>query len=222
MASRAPSALDLNCLFSARAVLFLLQGVELGLDRLLVVLQARLEGPLLRELPLGLGDALAHLLEPRLMGLLLTRKLHMAVGEAEGETHHEPKAPARIFFTSLLLEPVVQVDKERVDGEGRALDLIGRRPFEGGPEVLAYPEVASDDPALGVRPAQVEIGIGEGVDHRVRLEVLVISVNPPIPPGLDLRVAHGQAGQVPLVWVGTSGMPVRRSTDCRSKPRLFT
>src|SRR5208337_3099357 len=110
-----------------------------------------------------------------------------------------PRAPMMSFFMSApYLEPVVQIHEEGVDGEGRAFDLVRARPFDRGPQVLAYPEVASQDPALGIRPALVKIGIGEGVEHRVRFEVLVVAPQAPLPAVPDVRIAHGEAGKVPL------------------------
>ena len=86
-----------------------------------------------------------------------------------------------------------------VDGIGTAGDAVGAHPAQARPDVLAKTDIAADEIALQVGAAETEIGVCEGIDGGIRLQVFVAGVDVPIPEMLDLPVADRDAAEPTLI-----------------------
>ncbi len=87
------------------------------------------------------------------------------------------------------LKLAVQVELQNIDAVGLAKDFVGAEPAQGRPGVVKKSQFAGERIAFGVGAAEMEIGIVEGRDHRIRFEVFI--------PG----------GEIPLPGSVTKGLP---------------
>src|SRR3989344_1739448 len=95
-------------------------------------------------------------------------------------------------FMAISLELRVEVELQAVYPQRRSLDLVGRDKTHREPGIQGQAVSAAEDPASGVRASEVEVRIGEGVEHRVASDLLVREGYLPFSLTLDHRASDGE------------------------------
>ncbi|KAI3488921.1 hypothetical protein L1887_46951 [Cichorium endivia] len=91
------------------------------------------------------------------------------------------------------LEARVDLELENVDGEWRAIHLVGAHPARGAVDVVGQAVVGADHVALGVGAPEVEAGVVEAVRQGIGLDVLVAGEHLPVATAAHLEgIAEGE------------------------------
>src|SRR5262249_24553321 len=97
------------------------------------------------------------------------------------------------------LEPHVQIQVKHVDAVLRADYYVGAEISGGEEDIVSQRQRTGHCESLAVRPSESELGVGECVQHRIRLQVAVRDGDTPIPAGVHGGRADSQPGQITLI-----------------------
>ena len=76
-------------------------------------------------------------------------------------------------------------------------------------DIVGHAVAAAEDIAFGIGAAEVEIGIGEGIDHRIGFEIFVEGADTPIAALEDFRVTDGDARLIAVAAAGKCAAVVK-------------
>ena len=74
----------------------------------------------------------------------------------------------------------VEVDLQDVGAEGRPGDFIGAHPAQRAAHGFGEGHGAADGETFYIRSAAAEVGVGEGIDHRVGFDIAITEAGLPI------------------------------------------
>src|SRR5262245_54521962 len=98
----------------------------------------------------------------------------------------------------LRSELPVEIHLPHVDAQRRMVDFVRRQVAQPQPRAAQQPEVEAELIALRIRAAEVEIGIREGIQHGVPLDIAVAGKRAPVPESGQRRSADRYSGFVAL------------------------
>src|SRR3974377_1302038 len=93
-------------------------------------------------------------------------------------------------------EPGTDVELQDVEAIAGAVDLVAAPIPQPRPDVARQAQFSPEEVTLGIGAADVEIGVGPCIDHRIRLHVAVADGRAPLGEAVDGGIAVDALAQM--------------------------